>query len=213
VKGQPTQEDLAREMVREGIRDSRLLDAFRAVPRALFVPPELVEHAYVDEPLPIEHDQVTTQPSLLAKMIESLALRGSENVLEVGTGHGFQTALLSRLAARVSSVERFEDVARRARANLARYGARNVTIVAGDGSAGLPEQAPFDAILISAAFPSVPPPLAQQLAPGGRLVQPLGSGGNEEVVLFEKRGGRLDKVWTVTDARFVKLFGEHGFPA
>jgi protein-L-isoaspartate(D-aspartate) O-methyltransferase len=208
-----TQEDLAREMGFEGVRDGRLLEAFRAVPRALFVPPELVEHAYVDEPLPIEHDQVTTQPSLLAKMIESLSLRGSENVLEVGTGYGFQTALLSRLAARVWSVERFAEIAQRARENLARYGARNVTVVGGDGSAGLPEQAPFDAILVSAAFPSVPAPLADQLAPGGRLVQPLGSGGSEEVVLFEKREGVLARARTVTAARFVKLFGEHGFPA
>src|SRR5438128_1481434 len=93
-----TQEDLAGEMALEGVRDSRLLEAFREVPRALFVPPELAEHAYVDEPLPIEHGQVTTQPSLLAKMIESLSLRGDENVLEIGTGYGFQTALLARLA-------------------------------------------------------------------------------------------------------------------
>ncbi len=164
----PTQEDLAREMAVEGVRDRRLLEAFRQVPRALFVPSQLIEHAYVDEPLPIEHRQVTTQPSLLAKMIESLSLVGDEKVLEIGTGYGFQTALMSRLASYVWSVERFPDVARRARGNLARDGVRNVTVVVGDGSAGLPEQAPFDAILVSAAYPSVPAPIAEQLGPGVR---------------------------------------------
>jgi protein-L-isoaspartate(D-aspartate) O-methyltransferase len=207
----PTQEDLAREMAVEGVRDRRLLEAFRQVPRALFVPSQLIEQAYVDEPLPIEHRQVTTQPSLLAKMIESLSLVGDENVLEIGTGYGFQTALLSRLASYVWSVERFPDVARRARGNLARHGVRNVTVVVGDGSAGLPERAPFDAILVSAAYPSVPVPIAEQLGPGGRLVQPIGSGGNEEVVLFERNGGRLVRARTVTAARFVRLCGEHGF--
>src|SRR6266511_428566 len=201
----PTQEDLAREMAVEGVRDRRLLEAFRQVPRALFVPSQLIEHAYVDEPLPIEHRQVTTQPSLLAKMIESLSLVGDEKVLEIGTGYGFQTALMSRLASYVWSVESFPDVARRARGNLARDGVRNVTVVVGDGSAGLPEQAPFDAILVSAAYPSVPAPIAEQLGPGGRLVQPIGSGGNEEVVLFERKGGRLVRARMVTAARFVRL--------
>jgi protein-L-isoaspartate(D-aspartate) O-methyltransferase len=144
-------------------------------------------------------------------MIDSLSLRGGENVLEVGTGYGFQTALLSRLAARVWSIERFADVAQRARANLDRYGARNVAVVVGDGSAGLPEQAPFDAIVVSAAFPSVPLPLAEQLAPGGRLVQPIGSGGSDEVILFERKDGPLMRARTVTAARFVKLYGQHGF--
>jgi protein-L-isoaspartate(D-aspartate) O-methyltransferase len=207
----PTQEALAREIALEGVRDRRLLAAFREVPRALFVPPELVERAYLDEPLPIEHGQVTTQPSLVAKMIESLSLRGDENVLEIGTGYGFQTALLSRLAAGVRSVERFADVALRARANLARLGARNVSVVVGDGSAGLSEHAPFDAIVVSAAFPSVPPPLAAQLAAGGRLVQPIGSGGNDEVVLFERGESVLVRVRSVTPARFVRLYGEHGY--
>jgi protein-L-isoaspartate(D-aspartate) O-methyltransferase len=209
--GVPTQEDLAREMALEGVGDRRLLEAFRAVPRGLFVPPELIERAYWDEPLPIEHGQVTTQPSLLAKMIESLCLRGDEKVLEIGTGYGFQTALLARLAKRVWSVERYADLAAQARANLARYGARGVTVAVGDGSAGLAEHAPFDAIVVSAAYPTVPAPLAEQLGPGGRLVQPIGSGGSEEVVLFEQQGGVLLRSATVTTARFVKLVGEHGF--
>jgi protein-L-isoaspartate(D-aspartate) O-methyltransferase len=207
----PTQEDLARELALEGIRDSRLLEAVREIPRALFVPPELVDRAYRDEPLPIEHAQVTTQPSLLAKMVECLSLRGEEKVLEIGTGYGFQTALLGRLAAKVWSVERHADLAEQARANLARQGTANARVVVGDGSAGLPEHAPFGAIVVSAAFPSVPAPLAAQLREGGRLVQPIGSGGDEEVVLFERRRGELLRVMTVTAARFVKLVGKHGF--
>ncbi len=194
------------------MRDPRLVDAFREVPRAGFVPPELVERAYLDQPLPIPHEQVTTQPSLSAKMIEALELTGSERVLEVGTGYGFQTALLSHLSGYVWSVERWPDVAETARDNLARHGARDVEVVAGDGTQGLSEHAPYDAILISAAFPSVPPPLAEQLAPGGRLVQPIGWGGQEEVVLFEKRPEGLEHRRTVTGAHFVRLYGAHAFP-
>ena len=206
------QRDLVREIVAAGIRDPRLVEAFRRVPRAGFVPSELVERAYLDRPLPIPHEQVTTQPSLSARMIEALRLAGSERVLEVGTGYGFQTALLSHLANFVWSVERWPDVAQTARNNLASHGAGNVEVIAGDGTEGLPEHAPYDAILVSAAFPSVPPPLAEQLAPGGRLVQPIGSGGQEEVVLFEKRTEGLVRRRTVTGAHFVRLYGAHAFP-
>jgi protein-L-isoaspartate(D-aspartate) O-methyltransferase len=205
-------EDLAREIVAAGVRDPRLLEAVRETPRADFVPPELVEQAYLDRPLPIPHDQVTTQPSLSAKMIEALELAGSERVLEVGTGYGFQTALLAHLSTFVWSIERWPDVAETAGKNLARHGVRNVEVVAGDGTKGLPEHAPYDAILVSAAFPSVPPPLAEQLAAGGRLVQPIGSGGQEEVVLFEKGPEGLARRRTVTGAHFVRLYGAHAFP-
>jgi protein-L-isoaspartate(D-aspartate) O-methyltransferase len=163
----------------------------------------------MDVPIRIPHGQVTTQPSLSARMIESLALTGSERVLEIGTGYGFQTALLARLATFVWSVERFADLAATASRNLA--GITNVEVVVGDGSLGLPEHAPYDAILVSAAFPSVPEPLAQQLCGGGRLVQPIGPGGNEDVLLFEKHEGRLERVSFVTGAHFVRLYGEHGY--
>ena len=206
------QEDLARAIAAEGVRDPRLLWALRAVPRAGFVPPGLAEAAYLDQPLPIPHDQVTTQPSLSAKMIEALGLEGPERILEIGTGYGFQTALLCRLSGFVRSVERFADVAETARANLARHGAANVEVVVGDGTGGLPEHAPYGAILVSAAFPSVPPPLVEQLAPGGRLVQPIGPGGREEVVLFEKGPQGLERRRTVTGAHFVRLYGTHAFP-
>ena len=145
-------------------------------------------------------------------MIEALGLKGSERVLEVGTGYGWQTALLTRLSNFVWSVERWPDVAETARSNLARHGITNAEVVAGDGTEGLPEHAPYDAILVSAAFPSVPPPLEEQLKLGGRLVQPIGSGGNEEVVLFEKEPRGLTRRRTVIGAHFVRLYGKHAFP-
>jgi protein-L-isoaspartate(D-aspartate) O-methyltransferase len=191
------------------VADERLLRAFEEVPRAEFVPPECVARAYADVPLPIPHAQVTTQPSLVAKMIEALDLDGSERVLEIGTGYGFQTALLARLARSVWSVERFDDVADTARANLA--GLSNVEVVTGDGSRGLPEHAPYDAIIVSAAFHRVPPALAEQLPVGGRLVQPIGFGGSEQVVLFERSETRLERRRLVTLAHFVRLVGEQGF--
>jgi protein-L-isoaspartate(D-aspartate) O-methyltransferase len=196
---------------RVGVRDARVHEALRSVPRAGFVPAEGCDDAYRDVPLPIPHGQVTTQPSLVAKMIEALELSGSEHVLEVGTGYGFQTALLARLAAFVWSIERWEDLAEAARVNLFHQAVGNVEVTVGDGSEGLPEHAPYDAVLVSAAFPKVPGPLAEQLAEGGRLVQPIGSGGDEEVVLFEKRRGRLLRARFVTGAHFVRLYGRHGF--
>jgi protein-L-isoaspartate(D-aspartate) O-methyltransferase len=193
-----------------GVQDERVLDAIAAVPRRDFVPAEAVDLAELDTPIPIPHDQVTTQPSLVARMVAALALRGDERVLEIGTGYGWQTALLARLAAEVYSVERFADLAETARQRLTGY--ENVTVVIGDGSAGLPDHAPYDAILVAAAFPRVPGPLAEQLSEAGRLVQPIGPGGREDVVLFEKRDGELNRVRSVSPARFVRLYGRHGFP-
>jgi protein-L-isoaspartate(D-aspartate) O-methyltransferase len=192
-----------------GVRDERVLDAIAAVPREEFVPAEHAALADVDVPIPIPHEQVTTQPSLVARMVEALALTGDERVLEVGTGYGWQTALLARLAGEVFSVERFADLADTARGHLAGYA--NVAVVVGDGSAGLPEHAPFDAILVAAAYPTVPEPLADQLAEGGRLVQPIGPGGAEDVVLFEKRDDVLRRVRSVSGAHFVRLHGKYGF--
>jgi protein-L-isoaspartate(D-aspartate) O-methyltransferase len=132
-------------------------------------------------------------------------------VLEVGAGLGWQTALLARLAADVWTVERHKTLAAAARANLGRVGVRGAHVVVGDGTRGLPEQAPFDAIIVCAAFPDVPPPLVAQLADGGRLVQPIGSGGAERVMLFVARGGRLEERRVVIGARFVRLYGAYGF--
>ena len=196
-----------------GISDERVLAAFGAVPRALFVPPALVAWADEDIPLRIPHDQVTTQPSLVARMVEALALTGSERVLEIGTGYGFQTALLAHLAGYVWTVERWEDVAATAQANLRRHGVENVEVVVGDGTVGLHDHAPFDAIVVSAAYPTVPRPLCEQLVERGRLVQPIGRGGNEDVVLFEKRHGELERRRSVSHAYFVRLYGENAFPS
>jgi protein-L-isoaspartate(D-aspartate) O-methyltransferase len=193
-----------------GVRDKRVLTAIAAVPRAEFVPAQWADQANVDSPIPIPHRQVTTQPSLVARMVEALRLESDECVLEIGTGYGWQTALLARLAREVFSVERFADLAETARTALAGY--QNIHIGVGDGSAGLPEHAPFDAILVAAAYPTVPDPLAEQLSEGGRLVQPLGPGGAEDVVLFEKRGGALHPVRSVSGAHFVRLHGRHAFP-
>jgi protein-L-isoaspartate(D-aspartate) O-methyltransferase len=205
-------EELVQAAQDAGIRDERVLAAISAVRRSDFVPVELADRAGIDAPLPIPHAQVTTQPSLVAQMVAALGLEGSERVLEVGTGYGWQTALLARLAAQVFSVERHADLAAFARVALARAGIANAEIVVGDGTEGLPEHAPFDAVLVAAAFPEVPPPLAEQLAEGGRLVQPIGPGGYDDVILFERRGGALERVRSLTGARFVRLVGRHGYP-
>jgi protein-L-isoaspartate(D-aspartate) O-methyltransferase len=205
-------EHLVRVITAAGVGDARVLDAVRAVPRAGFVPPHLAGRAYQDEPLTIPRGQVTTQPSLVARMVEALGLEGSERVLEVGAGYGWQTALLARLCGFVLAVERFADVAEAARENLTRFGVANAEVVEGDGTEGLSEHAPYDAILVAAAFPSVPRPLEEQLAAGGRLVQPVGPGGREEVVLFEKGPRNLVRLQVVAGASFVKLHGAHAFP-
>ena len=196
-----------------GVAEPQLLEAVRLVPRSEFVPPKLADRADLDAPLPIPHGQVTTQPSLVAKMVEALALTGVERVLEVGTGYGWQTALLAQLAHEVRSIERWADLADTARENLTRRGIGNATVVVGDGSEGLAAHAPYDAILVSAAFTEVPEPLAAQLTVGGRLVQPIGPGGRENVVLFERRPEGLVARRTIVGAHFVRLIGRRAFPA
>lgn len=204
-------EQLVTAARRAGVADPRVLEAMRRVPRAAFVPLDQVELAYDDEPVPIPHRQVTTQPSLSARMLQALRLVEGEHVLEVGTGYGYQTALLAQLASFVTSIERWPDLAEQARRNLAAQNIANVRVVDGDGTEGLPSAAPYDAILVSAAFPLVPEPLVSQLRLGGRLVQPIGSGGAERVTVFERGADGL--VWRelVCHARFVRLFGRHGY--
>jgi protein-L-isoaspartate(D-aspartate) O-methyltransferase len=214
IAGRPgSPEDLVRALRAEGVRHRRVLAAFRAVPRAGFVPPAAVGQAYLDAPIRIPHGQVTTQPSLIAAMVAALELRGSERVLEVGTGLGFQTAILALLARQVVSIERLADLATQARANLAAAGLGRVTVVVGDGTLGVPEHAPYQAIVVAAAAPRIPPPLVDQLAPGGRLVHPVGPGGHEQVTVFHKEAGRLITDTQLTPARFVPLVGAHGTPS
>ncbi|MFF3821616.1 protein-L-isoaspartate(D-aspartate) O-methyltransferase [Streptomyces bluensis] len=208
----PTPEDLLRAVSAVGVSDERLLQAVRATPRAAFVPTGQEAHAYQDVPIPIGHAQVTTQPSLSATMIQGLDLSGHEHVLEIGTGLGFQTALLARLAADVVTIEMWPEISRQAGRNLARQGIRNVELRIGDGSGGVPDRAPYDAVIVSAAFPEVPAPLAGQLRRGGRLVQPIGPGGREKVMAFLRTATGLERTRVLTPARFVRLHGQYGFP-
>jgi protein-L-isoaspartate(D-aspartate) O-methyltransferase len=195
-----------------GVRDERVLEAVAAISRASYVPHAHVGEADLDRPIPIGSGQVTTQPSLVAAMVEALALHGYERVLEVGTGPGYQAAILGRLAREVWTVERLPKFAASAAANLAAEGVDNVHVRLGDGSRGLDRHAPYDAIVVAAAYPVVPAPLARQLAPGGRLVQPIGPSGSEDVTLFRRDGDRLVRVRVVTGAHFVPLYGRDGFP-
>ena len=204
--------DLILEIRAQGVSDTRVLDAFGAVRRADFVPPEFAGSAYEDRPLPIAHFQVTTQPSLVARMVEALDLVRTDCALEVGTGLGFQAAILSRLCHLVVSVERFPDLADAARENLRRAGITNALVLVGDGTEGAPAHAPFQAIIGAAAAPQVPAPLAEQLAEGGRLILPIGPGGHEDVTLFRKEEGRLVRLATVVPASFVRMVGAHAYP-
>jgi len=194
-----------------GVDDPRVLDAMRTVRRTAFVPPEYADSAHEDVPIPIPHDQVTTQPSLSASMVQALRIGGHEHVLEIGTGYGYQTALLARLAAFVTSIERWSDLAAQAHRNLMAEGIHNVQVVEGDGTEGVPARAPYDAVLVSAAFPQVPHPLVDQLRPGGRLVQPIGPGGKDQVILFERTPDGLVEHERLLPARFVRLYGRHGY--
>ncbi|MFF8844553.1 protein-L-isoaspartate(D-aspartate) O-methyltransferase [Streptomyces sp. NPDC015127] len=212
-RGDPGPENLVEAARAAVVTDERLLRALRETPRAAFVPASHRASAYLDVPIPIGHGQVTTQPSLVVMMVAALGLTGDERVLEIGSGHGFQTALLARLAAHVVGVERWADLAEQARANLAGQGIGNADIVVGDGTLGVPDSPPFDAIVVSAAFPEVPPPLTAQLRAGGRLVQPVGPGGQEQVELYERTSQGLERRRTVAHAHFVRLYGEFGFPS
>jgi protein-L-isoaspartate(D-aspartate) O-methyltransferase len=193
-----------------GVSDERVLAAVARVPRSGFVADEYVDDADQDSPLPIGHGQTTSQPSLIAAMVECLDIGPDDTVLEVGSGYGYQTALLSLLARYVYSVEIIEDLAIHAQRNLEAFGAANVDVVVGDGSLGLPEFAPYNAIIVCAAFPEIPPPLAEQLAERGRIVQPIGPGGFERVVVFEKHEGILESLGMLTPASFVRLMGKYG---
>jgi protein-L-isoaspartate(D-aspartate) O-methyltransferase len=204
-----------REMVRRqiqqrGIRQSGVLGAMEAVPRHLFVPAEFIPRAYDDEPLPIGEGQTISQPFMVASMAEALSLQGGEHVLEIGGGSGYQAAVLSLLARDVTSVEKRPTLAIAARGRLAGLGYANVRIEETDGSLGWLPGAPYDAILVTAGAPAVPPPLIDQLAEGGRLVIPVGDAEQQELVRIVKRDGRVSKQSLYT-CRFVPLRGFFGW--
>ncbi|HEX2050697.1 MAG TPA: protein-L-isoaspartate(D-aspartate) O-methyltransferase [Actinomycetota bacterium] len=200
-----SQEGLARLVERESLVDLRIVDAFRAVDRARFVPAHAAADAYLDRPIGIPEEQTTSQPSLIARMLDAAAPRAGDRALEVGTGYGFQTALLSRLVDDVVSIERWPALADAARANLDAAGVRNVEVVVGDGWRGVPDRAPFDVVVVSAAADEVPAALGDQLADGGRLVIPVRARLSDRVYLYVKEGARLRRRRLVSPARFVPL--------
>jgi protein-L-isoaspartate(D-aspartate) O-methyltransferase len=194
-----------------GIYDPCVLDAMRSVPRHEFVPEALRGQAYADRALPIGDEQTISQPYIVALMLQALRLRGHEQVLEIGTGSGYQTALLSRLASHVYSLECLPRLAGIAATTLYKLGCENVDVHIGDGSQGLPDMAPFDCIIVSAAAPSVPGPLRAQLRPdGGRLIIPVGESDNQVLELVVRQGERWE-FKRVAAVRFVPLVGRYGF--
>jgi len=201
---------LVETLQRKGIRDLAVLRAIRMVPRHLFVPESVRHQAYDDVALPIGSGQTISQPYVQARYLELIGLTGQEKVLEIGTGSGYQTALLSLVASMVFSVERFAGLAQSARVALAAAGIRNVTVLVGDGTLGWRPFAPYDAILVSAASPVVPAPLVEQLAPRGRMVIPLGDRSSQVLTLVERQGESV-RTSTIADVRFVPLVGEFGF--
>ncbi len=203
---------MVRDQLRaRGIRDERVLQAMNAIPREEFVPPGLRDQAYSDEPLRIGHSQTISQPYITARMVELLELRGHERVLDVGTGSGYHAALLAALARDVISIERIPELAAIAQENLRRAGlAANITVVCGDGSLGVPDRAPFDAISVAAASPRVPESLLAQLADPGILVIPAGTRADQELRVVRKREGRIEERG-VSPCRFVPLVGSEGF--
>jgi protein-L-isoaspartate(D-aspartate) O-methyltransferase len=198
------------QLVRRGIKDKRVLDAMRRVPRHLFIPEELRSLAYFNGPLPIGHGQTISQPYIVALMTELLELTGQEKVLELGTGSGYQAAILSLLARQVYSVERLAALAQRAEAILAELGYDNVVIKVGDGTLGWPEYSPFEAIIVTAGAPDVPRPLTEQLADGGRLVAPVGNRWSQVLVKVKRQGDLLIQQ-RLTAVAFVPLVGEYGW--
>jgi protein-L-isoaspartate(D-aspartate) O-methyltransferase len=199
-----------RQLRRRGIDDERVLEAMGDVPRELFVPEEVRKRAYDDGALPIGHDQTISQPWVVAAICQALELEGDEDVLEIGTGSGYSAAVLSRLARSVHSIERIGELAEAAREALAETGYENVEVIVGDGSRGLPEEAPFEGIAVHAAAPEAPYTLLSQLAKGGRLVVPIATGSTDMLTSFQREDGRM-RQQTIGPCRFVPLIGAEGF--
>jgi protein-L-isoaspartate(D-aspartate) O-methyltransferase len=198
------------QLTRRGIADARVLEAMRRIPRHCFVEEGLAHSAYEDHPLPIGEGQTISQPYIVALMTSLLELTGQEKVLEVGTGSGYQTAVLGALARRVCSIERLPRLAERARNLLESLGVSNVWIRVGNGALGWPDEAPFDRILVAAGGPTVPPPLVEQLAEGGRMILPVGSAEDQVLTVVERTGGEV-RSRQVGECKFVKLVGKYAW--
>jgi protein-L-isoaspartate(D-aspartate) O-methyltransferase len=204
---------MAERLARRGVRDRRVCEAFAAVPRHRLLPEALRGQAYQDVALPIGEGQTISAPIVVAVMTEALQLQGHECVLEVGTGSGYQAAILSRLAARVVSIERVPRLAAVARTALDGLGVSNVVVYLGDGSVGRPQEAPFDAIIVTAGGPEVPRPLLEQLALGGRLVGPFGERDEQQLLRLRRTGRASFEREVIGRCRFVDLVGVHGWAA
>ena len=198
------------QIVRRGIADGRVLAAMRRVPRHLFVEEALRDRAYGDHALPIGEEQTISQPYIVALMSSLLGLTGQEKVLEIGTGSGYQTAVLAELARRVCSIERLPRLGQRARALLDGLGYSNVWVRVGGGTLGWPDEAPFDRIVVTAGGPSVPPPLFEQLAVSGRMVLPLGDMEAQTLTVVENVNGSM-KLTPHGDCKFVRLVGKYAW--
>jgi protein-L-isoaspartate(D-aspartate) O-methyltransferase len=197
-------------VVARGVTDPRVLAALRRIPRHLFVDEALRERAYGDHPLPIGDGQTISQPFIVGKMTELLQLSGGEKVLEIGSGSGYQTAVLADLAARVCTIERIPKLAQRARETLELLGYANVWVRVANGTLGWPDEAPFDRILVAAGGPSVPPPLFAQLAEGGRMVMPVGDATGQVLQVIEKHQGEMH-ITEHSGCVFVKLVGKYAW--
>jgi protein-L-isoaspartate(D-aspartate) O-methyltransferase len=201
---------LVEQLQDQGIRDLAVLKAIDETPRHLFVPRAVRHRAYEDSALPIGNGQTISQPSIHARYLELLHLTGAEKVLEIGTGSGYQTVLLSHLAAQVFSIERVAPLLEGARAIIQQIGARNISLLLGDGTLGWRQYAPYDAILVSAAAPDIPEAYVEQLAEGGRLLIPLGDREEQILYLIVKRGDALERT-EIAPVRFVPLVGKHSW--
>jgi protein-L-isoaspartate(D-aspartate) O-methyltransferase len=203
---------VSEQLVARGIRDARVLAAFRKIPREAFVAPELFGSAYADHPLPIGEGQTISQPYVVALMAESARLSAGDRVLEVGAGSGYAAAILGELAKEVVTIERYASLAKSARQALAGLGSANILVLCGDGSRGVPEHAPYDAILVAAGAPAPPESLKAQLADGGRLVIPVSVDSYQDLKVITRHGERFEEE-DLGPVRFVPLLGEEGWEA
>lgn len=198
------------QIAARGVHDPRVLSAMRETPRHLFIPPPYDRAAYDDCPLPIGNGQTISQPYIVALMTELIHPKLGDNILEIGAGSGYQAMILATIVKKVTTIERISEVANLARRNLVALHCNNAEVVIGDGTLGYPKNAPYDGIIITAATPQVPPPLIDQMADGGRLVAPVGGREIQELIVLEKRGGKVIQNLH-GGVRFVPLIGEHGW--
>ncbi len=201
---------VSEQLIPNGVRDARVLEAMGNVPRHLFVSPGMEPQAYLDRPLPIGDGQTISQPLMVALMTEALRLKGCERILEIGTGSGYQAAVLAELAKEVYSIERLADLSQNARRALYQAGYRNVTLNVGDGTLGWPEHAPYDGIVVTAGAPAIPEQLKEQLADGGRLIIPVGGAEVQQLIIIQRDGGNFQTT-IGAGCRFVRLIGQRGW--